>query len=99
MPHWSSLRTPSATLNLVLPAINPRHLKPVDRFLVTIVPVQLADFVIAVKQVQPAFAAAAAAGAHLTDAVGGDGEVVDVVLGEGKGFIRGGVEGSSCWLC
>lgn len=47
------------------------------------------------KQVHPAFAAAAAASADLADAVRGDGEGVDVGFGEREGFVSWGVEGSS----
>lgn len=95
MSQRSSPRTPSTTINFIL-AINPRHLKPINTFLIAIVPVQFTDLVLAMKQVHPAFAAAAAAGADLADAVGGDGEGVDVGFGEGEEFVGGGVEGSPC---
>lgn len=95
MPHRSSPRAPPTTLNPILLLINLRNLKAINRPLVTVIPVQLADLVLAVKQVHPALTAAAAAGADLTDAIGGDGEAVDVVFGEGFGFVGGGVEVSS----
>lgn len=95
MAHGTSHGTPSTAGNPILVGVHARHLEAVASFLVTVVPVQLADLVVAVEQVHPALAAASATSADLADAVRGDRDLVNVLLRQGERLVRGGMEVSS----
>lgn len=82
MSQRASLWAPTATFDLVvLVAVD--DLKLVARPLGPIVPVKLANLLLAIEQVHPSFAPSPSAGADLADALGGDDQLVDIVLGQG----------------
>lgn len=93
MAKGTRLRAPSAVFYLVF-LIALRDLELVVQDLLAIVPVQLADLGLAVVQVQPSLASSATTSADLADALGGNGELVNVVLGEGLALVIGSVEGA-----
>lgn len=72
--------------------ITVQHLDDVHAIALAIIPVQLADLLLVVEEVQPALTAAATASTDLTDAVRGDGDFINLVLGEGLSAVIGVVE-------
>jgi hypothetical protein len=91
MSQGTCLWTPSPMLDSILGIII-QHLDKVVKFSSTILPVQLADLGIAVEQVQTALAATTATSTDLSNAIGLDSHVVDLILVERLTTISWAVE-------
>ena len=81
MSQRTCLWTPSPMVDSILGIII-QHLDQIVELSTAILPVELADLGIAMEQVQTALAATTATSTNLTDAIGLDGHVVDLIFGE-----------------
>lgn len=83
--------TPSTMDNLVLVTII-QNLHQVDIFAATVLPMQLTNLSIVMKEIQAALAPPPTAGADLTDPARGDLDLVDLFFGQGLAPVVGVVE-------
>lgn len=88
MSQGTVLGTPSSMLNGVLVTLV-QHLDQVGILSTTVLPVELANLVIVMKQVQAALATATAASSDLANAIGGDLDLVDLLFSERLAAVGG----------